>query len=206
LPAAPATSQEDHVLSYHGGPERSGNFVVRGLTFERARSVHLDAKFNARISGKVYAQPLYWGARDSSSGMLLIATEENKVYALDAATGSEIWSRSLGRPVARFSLRCGNIDPLGITGTPVIDESTGAIYLDAAIEDFAGPHHRIFALALKDGAPLTGGRSMSPMRCAPSGSTPATRMSVVRSPSWTASCLCPLAAITAIAAIITAGW
>jgi hypothetical protein len=156
VPATPAASQQAQVLAYHGGPERSGNFVVPGLNWERARSVHLDAKFNARVSGKVYAQPLYWAPPDASAGMLLIATEENKVYALDAATGSEIWSRSLGRPVARFSLRCGNIDPLGITGTPVIDESTGAIYLDAAIEDFAGPHHRIFALALKDGAPLTG--------------------------------------------------
>src|SRR5580704_6272246 len=153
VPATPAASQQAQVLAYHGGPERSGNFVVPGLNWERARSVHLDAKFNARVSGKVYAQPLYWAPPDASAGMLLIATEENKVYALDAATGSEIWSRSLGRPVARFSLRCGNIDPLGITGTPVIDESTGAIYLDAAIEDFAGPHHRILALALKDGAP-----------------------------------------------------
>ncbi|HEY6257080.1 MAG TPA: hypothetical protein VIY51_14950 [Xanthobacteraceae bacterium] len=154
--AAPAASQQDHVLSYHGGPERSGNFVVPGLTWERARSVHLDAKFNARVSGKVYAQPLYWGAPDLSSGLLVIATEENKVYGLDAITGNEIWSRSLGKPVARSSLRCGNIEPLGITGTPVIEESTGSIYLDAAVEDSSGPRHRLFALSLKDGSPVTG--------------------------------------------------
>jgi hypothetical protein len=154
--AGPAASQQGNVLSYHGGPERSGNFMVPGLTWERARSVHLDAKFNARISGKVYAQPLYWGSANSRSGLLLIATEENNVYALDAVTGNEIWARSLGRPVARSSLRCGNIDPLGITGTPVIDQSTASIYLDAAVADSSGPHHRIFSLSLKDGTPVTG--------------------------------------------------
>ncbi|MGB7944825.1 MAG: hypothetical protein WCF42_16065, partial [Terriglobales bacterium] len=59
---------------------------------------------------------------------------------LDAITGAQIWTRSLGRPVPRSSLRCGNINPLGITGTPVIDERTESIYLDAAIADSSGPH------------------------------------------------------------------
>src|SRR5262249_41860322 len=47
-------------------------------------------------------------------------------------------------------------DPLGITGTPVIDEATQAIYLNAMVADSAGPHHRVFALSLKDGSPLPG--------------------------------------------------
>ncbi|OAF14855.1 hypothetical protein AYJ54_41285 [Bradyrhizobium centrolobii] len=53
---------------------------------------------------------------------------------------------------------CGNINPLGITGTPVIDPATAAIYLDAAVERPNGPRHEVFALSLKDGAvlPATG--------------------------------------------------
>jgi hypothetical protein len=51
---------------------------------------------------------------------------------------------------------CGNIDPLGITGTPVIDEARQAVYLAAMIGDASGAHHRLFALSLKDGAPLPG--------------------------------------------------
>jgi hypothetical protein len=51
---------------------------------------------------------------------------------------------------------CGNIDPLGITGTPVIDEAAQAVYLDAMVADASGAHHRVFALSLKDGAPLPG--------------------------------------------------
>src|SRR6516165_1646300 len=152
----PAQSQQAGVLSYHGSPERSGHFVVPGLTWERARSLRLDQNFHARVSGHVYAQPLYWRAAGSQLRMLLVATEDNTVHAIDAASGAEIWRRSLGRPVARSSLGCGNIDPLGITGTPVIDPSTAAIYLSAAVAETSGPRHRVFALALQDGAPLPG--------------------------------------------------
>jgi hypothetical protein len=150
----PAWAQS--VLAYHGGPDRSGNFIVPGLTWERTRSVHLDASFQPRTAGHLYAQPLYWQPPGSVSGQLLVATEDDSVYAIDARSGREIWSRSLGRPVALSTQPCGNIDPLGITGTPVIDESARVIYLGAMVADADGPHHRIFALSLEHGAPLPG--------------------------------------------------
>src|SRR5713101_7628155 len=149
-------AQQAAVLGYHGHADRSGNFVVPGLTWEKARSLHLDRGFNAAVSGHVYAQPLYRRAPGSSSGMLLVATEDNKVHALDAGTGRELWQRAVGKPVARSVLGCGNIDPLGITGTPVIDEAGEALYLDAMVESASGPRHRIFALSLNDGAVLPG--------------------------------------------------
>src|SRR5262249_39718513 len=49
-----------------------------------------------------------------------------------------------------------NINPLGITGTPAIEEASGAIYLDAVVESSRGPRHRVFALSLKDGSILPG--------------------------------------------------
>jgi outer membrane protein assembly factor BamB len=100
--AAAARSQpqdQDNVLAYHGGAGRGGNFTVPGLTWQRARSLHLDQAFQARIAGHVYAQPLFWRTPGSTSGRLLVATEDNNVYALDATTGAEIWARSLGKPV-----------------------------------------------------------------------------------------------------------
>jgi hypothetical protein len=151
-----AYSQQGSVLTYHGSPDRSGNFMVPGLTWERARLLHLDEKFRASVSGHVYAQPLYWQATESSSGTLLVATEDVTVHALDATSGDEIWRRSLGKPVPRSALGCGNINPLGITGTPVIDGSTESIYLDAAVSGSSGPRHRLFALSLKDGTPVPG--------------------------------------------------
>jgi hypothetical protein len=152
----PQDQAQDNVLASRGGANRSGNFTVPGLTWERARSLHLDEAFQARIVGHVYAQPLFWRTPGSTSGRLLVATDDNNVYALDAITGSQIWTRSLGKPVPRSALRCGNIDPLGVTGTPVIDEATQSVYLDAAIADPSGPRHRIFALSLDDGSPMPG--------------------------------------------------
>jgi hypothetical protein len=143
------------VTTYHGRADRSGNFVVPALTWERVGNIHLEPSFHTTISGHLYAQPLYWRP-PGSAGQLLVATEDNDVQAIDATSGGEIWRRSLGRPVPLSSLPCGNIDPLGITGTPVIDEATQAIYGDAMVADIAGPRHRVFALSLKDGSPLPG--------------------------------------------------
>ena len=150
--ALSGTAQGQSVLGYHGSPERSGNFIVRSLTWERARSLHLDPSFQPRFSGHLYAQPLFW----QPAGALIVATEDDTLHAIDARSGSEIWGRSLGRPVALAAQPCGNIDPLGITGTPVIDETTRAIYFDAMVGDASGPHHRVFALSLKDGSLLPG--------------------------------------------------
>jgi hypothetical protein len=62
----------------------------------------------------------------------------------------------LGHPVPRSALPCGNIDPLGITGTPVIDVSRGAAYLDAMVDDRGKPRHFVFGLRLSDGNVLPG--------------------------------------------------
>jgi outer membrane protein assembly factor BamB len=151
-----AAAADYSVLTYHAHADRSGNFIVPKLTWDRARSLRLDENFQAHVSGKIYAQPLYWHPPGTGSANLLVATADNVVYALDARRGTEVWSRSLGTPVPLSTLDCGNIDPVGITGTPVIDESTQTMYLDADIYDSSGPHHRIFTLRLKDGSPLPG--------------------------------------------------
>ena len=148
---APAL-QAQNVSTYHNSLDRGGRYVVPGLTYERARGLHLDASFQASFQGSVYAQPLYWRPPGSAAGMLIVATEEDSVYALDARSGATIWRRSLGAPVARSDLPCGNVSPLGVTGTPVIDETSATLYLDAAILRPDGPRHEIFALSLADGS------------------------------------------------------
>jgi hypothetical protein len=147
---------ETSVLTYHGDNSRSGNFVVPALTWHKARSVHLDPMFRARVDGQLYAQPLYWRSSGSNAGMLFVATENDVVQAFDAVSGNEIWKRVVGPPVPSSSLPCGNISPLGITGTPVIDPATEAIYFDAAVERSNGPRHEVFGLSLKDGTVLPG--------------------------------------------------
>jgi outer membrane protein assembly factor BamB len=148
----PALAQS--IVTYHRSADRAGLFVVPALTWQHARSLKLDATF--RFSGNLFAQPLYWRPPGATSGRLIVATEGDTVTAIDAATGNTIWSRSLGQPVPRSSLPCGNIDPLGITGTPVIDEAIAAVYLDAVVRDGGGVHHLLFALSLNDGAVVQG--------------------------------------------------
>ena len=156
---APAAAQTSSVTTYHGQADRSGNFVVPGLTAERAAGVHLDPAFHGAIAGSIYAQPLYWRAPGSATGLLIVATANNTIAALNADTGALVWTRSLGQPVTRASLPCGNIDPSGITGTPAIDEATQAVYLDAFVSDSpggGGPQHLLFGLSLLDGPTLSG--------------------------------------------------
>lgn len=151
-----AAAQDGSVLTYHGDNSRSGQYIVPALSWEKARSIQLDGTFNARVEGSVYAQPLYWRPPGTTSGVLFVATEDDVVQAFDATTGKELWKRVVGRPVRRSSLPCGNIDPLGITGTPAIDPATQAIYFDAAVMREDGPRHQVFALSTKDGSVLPG--------------------------------------------------
>jgi hypothetical protein len=155
-PPSCAAGADPSVLTYHAHEDRSGNFVVPKLTWDRVRSIRLDKTFQAHVSGKVYAQPLYWHPPGTETAILLVATEDNMVYALDAEHGEEIWSRSLGKSIPLSTLDCGDVDPVGVTGTPVIDASTQTVYLEAGINDSSGPHHRVFALTLKDGSLLPG--------------------------------------------------
>ena len=140
------------VATYHGRADRSGNFVMPSLTWERARSLRLEPGFAPRFAGHLYAQPLYWHPPGRNSGVLIVASESNTVAAIDATTGKNLWSRTLGEPAPLSAFPCGNIDPLGITGTPVIDEAGRTLYVDAMVRAAAGARHRLFALSLDDGA------------------------------------------------------
>jgi hypothetical protein len=154
LTLLPASASAQSVLQYHFSADRAGNYVIPGLTAERARSMHLDSAFDGHVDGHVYAQPLLF--HEARRALLVIATENNVVDALDAATGTRVWERSLGQAVTSARLPCGNIDPLGITGTPAIDDSRRAIYLDAMVLTQNGPQHLIFGLSLEKGQLLPG--------------------------------------------------
>jgi outer membrane protein assembly factor BamB len=78
------------------------------------------------LDGEIYGQPLV------SSGHVYVATEDDTVYELSAASGAVLWSTRVGSPTPSADLPCGNISPtVGITGTPVIDQSRGEIFVVA---------------------------------------------------------------------------
>ncbi len=97
---------------------------------------------SSNLDGAVYAEPLL------ANGVLFVATENDSIYALNETTGISIWRTNLGTPIPGSSLPCGDIDPSGITGTPVIDNAAGKIYAVAYIEPGM---HELFALDLNNG-------------------------------------------------------
>jgi outer membrane protein assembly factor BamB len=103
----------------------------------------LSAAWSTKLDGAVYAEPLV------VHGRVIAATEGDSVYALDPRTGAVIWRQNLGSPVPRAKLPCGNINPLGITGTPAYDPATGSIFMVAEVGSF---HHTLFALDADTGA------------------------------------------------------
>lgn len=100
------------------------------------------------LDGAVYAEPLVLGQT------VYVATENNTIYALDATTGKIVWRRNAGRPVPGSALPCGDIDPVGITGTPVLDPSTNAIYAVADVYSGGQIRHELLAYRLSNGAQL----------------------------------------------------
>lgn len=146
--AAQATS---NVLMYHNSLDRHGDYTVPGLTLAAAANVHLDKAFHAKISGHVYAQPLFWKP-SSGDDEVIVATESNNVYALDAKSGAQVWHTALAKSASITQLPCGNINPIGVTGTPVIDPAAGVLYLDALTKAGKSVNHLVYALSLSDGS------------------------------------------------------
>ena len=84
--------------------------------------------------------PSHFTSRAGPNGAVIIAvTESNNVYALNATTGIVIWARNLGRPVTS-GLPCGNINPVGITGTPVVDLASRRLFVNALVDERTKQH------------------------------------------------------------------
>jgi outer membrane protein assembly factor BamB len=119
--------------------------------------MQLDTSFNGSLHGNVYAQPLYVANGPGGFGTFYVVTESNNVYALDELTGTPRWSQTLGAAAGETGAGCGNISPLGITGTPYIDLSTRTLYLDAVTGSATSiGKHLIHALSIDDGSERSG--------------------------------------------------
>jgi len=147
-----------NVTQHHNHQSRDGLYVDPAFTKASAAALRRDLSFAGVISGNVYAQPLYIEGGPGGRAMIIAVTESNNVYALDAATGSVIWQRNVGAPVPLANLPCGDISPLGITGTPVVDLPSRTLFLDAMTTPDHGTtkEHLIFALNVYTGTTNSG--------------------------------------------------
>jgi PQQ enzyme repeat len=151
------TNAQVNVTQYHNHSSRDGLYVDSAFTQSAAANLTRDLNFDGTIVGDVYAQPLY--IEGGPMGPMIIAvTESNNVYALDAIDGSIIWQRNVGPPVPAADLICSKLDPMGITGTPVVDLASRALFLDAMVTPDGGTtiKHYIISLNLDTGVPNSG--------------------------------------------------
>ena len=149
-----ANAQVD-VTQHHNHASRDGLYIDSAFTPSAGANLARDLNFTGTIVGNVYAQPLY--IEGGPNGPMIIAvTQSNNVYALNATTGSIIWQRNVGTPITS-GLPCGNINPLGITGTPVVDLASRSLFFDAETTPQTGVFkHMIYSLNVDTGSINTG--------------------------------------------------
>ncbi len=127
---------------YHG--DLAGSGLSRSLAAVNTSSA---AWTSAALDGQLYGEPLV------SSGEVYVATENDTIYALSSSTGAVVWSTHIASPVPASALPCGDISPtVGITGTPVIDESRSEIFAVADELVDGRPTHVLVGLNTTSGA------------------------------------------------------
>jgi Putative Ig domain len=141
------------VYTYHNDLSRDGaNTQEYGLSLTNVNTTSFGKLFSCTVDGAVYAQPLWvanlivGGARHN---VVIVATEHDSLFAFDADTAPcvKLWQVSLidtahgGNAAGETSVPAGytgylvgqglgNLAPeAGITSTPVIDPSSGIIYV-----------------------------------------------------------------------------
>ncbi len=164
IPIWPASGEgEVEILTFHGDLARTGwNAAERALAPATVRPGTFGRQWTAPVEGEIYAEPLLArgvAQRGSLRTALYVVTGRGLVYALDAANGQRLWGPvSLGTPVPLASLPCGNIDPVGITATPVIDRASSTLYVvDLTTPDGGRTKvYKVAALDLENGAVRAG--------------------------------------------------
>ncbi len=145
-PPTPVVGGATDWPTYHHDVARTGVAAATPAfaAFSKAWTTQLD--------GAVYAQPLVLGTT------VIAATEGGSLYGLSLTTGGVLWRTHIANPIPLSSLPCGNINPLGITGTPAYDAATGLVL---AIAETAGGHH-VLAGVRPDGG-LAFSRTLDPL-------------------------------------------
>jgi len=114
--------------------------------------------FQLPADGQIYAQPFYMAnvtvAGQGVHNVVFFATEHNSVYACDAdAAAPPLWTVNLGPsvPSSAYGSYSDIAPEIGILGTPVIDPSTGTLYVVAATVENGTYYYRLHALDTASG-------------------------------------------------------
>jgi hypothetical protein len=151
------SASDDSVLERNHHPSRDGLYVQPTLTKTAVAKLAMETTFAATFTGDTWASPLYLQSGPGGKGVFFAVTNNNDVFALDETTGATVWKASVGTAPGQSGQPCGDIKPIGIISTPVIDEKARTIYVAGAIGNANGiTAHQIHALSVDDGKERTG--------------------------------------------------
>jgi hypothetical protein len=161
---SPVLADHVSVLTYKYDNQRSGeNRHEHLLTTGNVNAQQFGVLTSYHVDGQVYAQPLYVpGIRIGGylHNLVIVATEHDSVYAFDAEHSgshpSPLWHTSLLRagmstvPARRW--HCDDLKPqIGITSTPVIDSTSGTLFVVAYVQKQGWDWYELHALDLRNG-------------------------------------------------------
>ena len=173
LPCLALTAQ---IFTSQNDNSRSGaNTHETILTPANVNAGQFGKLFTLKTDGGIYAQPLYIPRLEipgkGAHNVVVVATENDSVYAFDADTPSAtpLWHTDFLKagglsPVDSSDVQCPFIQPgIGITPTPVIDPQTGTVYVLARTSSGGGLlsstvySQKLHALAITTGQEKFGG-------------------------------------------------
>ena len=150
------------VLTYHNDDVRDGaNTNETTLTPANVNSQLFGKLYSYPVDGQIYAQPLYVPNLTVAGvvhNVVFIATENDTVYAFDAdgLQQTALWQRHLATPL-QINDDEGIKPLLGITSTPVIDNTTNTMYVLTDGLESGNKVYRLHALNLSTGGEQFGG-------------------------------------------------
>ncbi len=145
----PAPASYSGVLQWKADSSTTGTYSSETkLTTANVNSTQFGRYESFTADGIVMAQPLYVRGLDMGSlgthDLVIIATENDSVYALDADNfdGGTLWERHYLDAANGITFLPDNFGgrttlggEVGITGTPVIDGTTGVMYFVTTLSD-----------------------------------------------------------------------
>ncbi len=161
----PASNQFQGVLMWKGDTSGSGLYAKETVLAPANVNVSQFGKLGSfQMDGLPVAQPLYVANVDmggaGAHNVMIVATEHDSVYALDVDNpgAGPLWQRNYLDPANgvtpmpdNFGGRTTLGGEVGITGTPVVDAATGALYFVTAIARNGVAEQWLRAINTRDG-------------------------------------------------------